>query len=133
MCVCPKSCLGPSLPASDAEELDSVLQDLVRHLSQLPSGNAKVAKLRRIVRAARTVKSTTREALVASKADGNYNRLDLPVSDKIAEALVDDRLEELNERRNIMWRSGAVGALIAGAVSVLLWLLQSGGAGVPGN
>ena len=120
-------------PDVDDRVRDMALQYLAQRLSELPNRAERDEEVRRIGRAARRVRLSKREALVASNADGNYRRLGLPVDDKIAGALVEDRLAALDDRRHLIMKSGAggaaIGAVITGALTVLVWWLQQGGTG----
>ena len=120
-------------PDVDDRVRDMALQYLAQRLSELPNRAERDEEVRRIGRAARRVRLSKREALVASNADGNYRRLGLPVDDKITGALVEDRLAALDDRRHLIMKSGAggaaIGAVITGALTVLVWWLQQGGTG----
>jgi hypothetical protein len=126
--------------AYESQTVETLVEGIlytVRQIRETKPEDEQAEELGNIVAAWRQVKSTKRAALVASKADGNYGRLGLPVEDNIAEALVADRIAALDDRRHLMWKSGAIGtaigAVIAGGFGLLIWWLQQGGTGAAGN
>ncbi len=109
--------------ASDAD-VNALVEALVKLVSEPAATEPdQREKLNNIREADRLVKRAKREVLLAAKA-GDFKLLDLPVDDRIAEALVHDRLEVLNDRRNLMLKSGVVGAVLSAvAIELIRWAI----------